>query len=102
MSLRPVWTIQADNTFGALLGYIRHEWGVTAARSFHEEVEHTVDLLVVFPEGGILERAELEIRSIPVARQVRLFYRVADDQLIILDFVDVRTQRFQRTRGNPP
>ncbi|HMQ75716.1 MAG TPA: type II toxin-antitoxin system RelE/ParE family toxin [Flavobacteriales bacterium] len=99
MSRRPVWTIQADETFGEILAYIRQEWGVAAAQAFFGEVEHTVDLLVAFPEGGILERPELGIRSIPVARQVRLFYRLDDELLILLELIDVRTQRFQGMRG---
>jgi hypothetical protein len=45
-----------------------------------------------------MEVPELNIRSIPVARQVRLFYRVNNDRLILLVFLDVRTQAFQRLR----
>ena len=48
--------------------------------------------------GGVLEVQDKGIRSIPVARQVRLFYRIADDALIILEFIDTRTERFQVSR----
>jgi hypothetical protein len=42
---------------------------------------------------------DLSIRSIPVARQVRLFYVVREDVLIALVFTDTRTGRFQQLRG---
>jgi hypothetical protein len=42
---------------------------------------------------------DLGIRSIPVARQVRLFYVVRADVLIVLEFIDTRTGRFQQLRG---
>jgi plasmid stabilization system protein ParE len=98
MRLEQFWTTQADDAFGDILHYLRKEWGSSVADAFHSEVERTVDLLIKFPEGGVIEVEHLGIRSIPVAKQVRLFYRISGDRLIILELIDVRTQRFQAGR----
>ena len=60
---------------------------------------HTIAILEVFPNGGVLEVTDHGIRSIPVARQVRLFYRIDGDRLIILEFIDTRSERFQQLKG---
>ena len=52
------------------------------------DVAHTIALLEIFPKGGVLEVRDKGIRSIPVARQVRLFYRISDEAVIVLEFID--------------
>jgi plasmid stabilization system protein ParE len=74
MSLRSVWTIQAEAAYNALLRYWELEWGPMVADAFRADVAHTIALLEVFPDAGVMERRTEQIRSIPVARQVRLFY----------------------------
>lgn len=73
-------------------------WGRAVALAFHDEVQRTIGLLSVLPSGGVMEFQPFGIRSIPVARQVRLFYRVDSGRLILLVFLDVRGELFQRVR----
>lgn len=98
MSLHSFWTKEAEASFGSILDYLEAEWGALVAEAFAADVEHTIMLLEVFPLAGVMEVPEKGIRSIPVARQVRLFYRSSSEALFILDFVDTRTERFQGTR----
>ncbi len=98
MNLRSYWTKEAEASFRAILAYLESEWGELVADAFASDVAHTIALLEVFPNGGVLELQERGIRSIPVARQVRLFYRVASDAIFVLEFIDTRTERYQDTK----
>ncbi len=68
MSLRSLWTREAEFGFREITHYLEGEWGTLVADAFASDVAHTIALLEVFPHGGVLEVAELGIRSIPVAR----------------------------------
>lgn len=98
MSLRSLWTREAEDSFRSIVAYLETEWGATVAEAFVAEVEQTVSLLENFPHMGVVEVKDKGIRSIPVARQVRLFHRVQDDAIIVLEFIDTRTERFQNIR----
>lgn len=99
MSLKALWTKPAEASFGSILAYMEKEWGTLVADAFASDVAQTIAFLEVFPNGGVWEVRDKGIRSIPVARQVRLFYRIADDVLIVLELIDTRTERFQGIRG---
>lgn len=75
------------------------EWGGLVADAFVSDVIHTIAILEVFPNGGVPEVTDHGILSIPIARQVRLFYRIDGDRLIILEYIDTRTERFQQLKG---
>ena len=98
MNLRSYWTKEAEVSFRAILTYLENEWGEMVADAFASDVAHTITLLEIFPNGGVVELKEKGIRSIPVARQVRLFYRVASDAIFVLEFIDTRTERYQDSR----
>ena len=74
------------------------EWGRSVADAFASDVLHTIALLQVFPRGGTIEVRQKRVRSIPVVRQVRWFYRVEGDSVIILEFIDTRSERYQDSR----
>ena len=98
MSLRSLWTREAESGFNEIADYLEAEWGGLVADAFVSDVIHTIAILEVFPNGGVLEVTDHGIRSIPVARQVRLFYRIDGDRLIILEFIDTRSSRYNRTK----
>lgn len=99
MSLHALWTPEAEASFRAITDYLEKEWGERVADAFASDVVQTIALLEQFPNGGVIEVPDLSIRSIPVARQVRLFYVVREELLIVLEFIDTRSGRFQRVRG---
>jgi plasmid stabilization system protein ParE len=99
MSLRSLWTREAGSGFKEIADYLEGGWGDLVVDAFVSDVVHTIAILEVFPNGGVLEVVDLGIRSIPVARKVRLFYRIDGDRLIILEFIDTRSGRFQQLRS---
>ena len=98
MSLRALWTPEAEASFVAISDHLEKEWGPRVADAFASDVVQTVALLEEFPLGGVVEVPELGIRSIPVVRQVRLFYAVKVEALLVLEFIDTRSARFQGLR----
>jgi plasmid stabilization system protein ParE len=99
MNLHALWTPEAEASFRAITDYLEKEWGERVADAFASDVIQTIALLEEFPNGGVVEVPDLGIRSIPVARQVRLFYVVKQDALVVLEFIDTRTGGFQQLRG---
>lgn len=99
MSLRSLWTPEAEESFVSIVAFLEKEWGVRVAEAFTVDVLQTIALLEEFPRGGVLEVPDLGIRSIPVVKQVRLFYALKEGDLLILEFIDTRSNRFQRIRG---
>jgi plasmid stabilization system protein ParE len=99
MSLISLWTPEAEAALRGIQHYLRSEWGAQVAAAFESDVFQTVAILEAFPECGILEVPEKGIRSIPIVRQVRMFYRVTDEHIIILELIDTRSERFQQRQG---
>ena len=98
MSRKVLWTAEAEVALSDLLAYLGTGWGRTAASAFYDDVERTVALLKVFPEAGVIEVLDKGIRSIPLARQVHLFYLMSGGNVIILELIDVRSGRMQQIR----
>lgn len=98
MRLRSVWTPEAEDSFLAIIDHLVKQWGALVADAFVSDVEHTIALLENFPRGGVMEVRDLGIRSIPVARQVRLFYAIQKSNTVVLEFIDTRSEPFQRLR----
>lgn len=98
MSLQSVWTPEAETSFFVITDHLVKQWGALVADAFVSDVEHTIALLQKFPRGGVMEVRDLGIRSIPVARQVRLFYTIAKSNIVVLEFIDTRSELFQKIR----
>lgn len=98
MSLRSVWTPEAETSFFAITDHLAKQWGTFVADAFVSDVDHTIALLENFPRGGVMEVRDLGIRSIPVAQQVRLFYTTTKSNIVVLEFIDTRSELFQKIR----
>ena len=98
MSLGSLWTKEAEISYGRILEYLEMARGSSVTTAFEAEVSHTIALLEVFPDAGVLDLHTEGIRSIQVARQVRLFYRHTSAFIIVLEFIDTRSAEFQRLR----
>ena len=76
--------------------YIYREFGGQSKDEFLQEVRKTRTLLAVNPHLGplepLLENRPEGFRSIVVARQNKMVYRLTDDRIEIVDFWDVRRE----------
>jgi len=55
MSLRSLWTKEAEASFHAIAAYLESEWGELVAEAFASDVRHTIMLLEIFPKGACLK-----------------------------------------------
>ncbi len=80
----------ARRNYRQIKNHIRSEWGWASAEAFEQKTRDLLRLLSVFPEIGSIEEYEKAIRGIPLTRHTMVFYRLKDDEVIVLSFFDVR------------
>lgn len=91
--MRILLTRRAVRNFRSIVNHIQSEWGEGAAEVFEQKTINFLDLLADFPEIGTVEFDEKQIRGFLLTRQIRVFYRIKGERIIILDFFDVRQHR---------
>jgi plasmid stabilization system protein ParE len=83
-------TSRAEKKLYGIWAYIKEKFGEKAADSFKVKSFRTLQNISYFPEVGILEVPDKQIRSFPVSTKTRVFYRIKADKLIVLTFFDSR------------
>ncbi|MBK9109537.1 MAG: type II toxin-antitoxin system RelE/ParE family toxin [Saprospiraceae bacterium] len=73
-----------------ILEYLTNEWGEKAAIKFQSKLEHLINLISSNPYLGVLENSRNRINSILLIKNIRVYYRIHDEKLIILSLFDVR------------
>ncbi|MBV6474050.1 MAG: hypothetical protein JPMHGGIA_02352 [Saprospiraceae bacterium] len=73
-----------------ILEYLTNEWGEKAAVKFQSKLEHLLNLISSNPYLGALENSRNRIYSILLIKNVRVYYRIRDEKLIVLALFDVR------------
>lgn len=58
MRLTTYWTVEAQRSFHEIDHFVRVAWGEEVAEAFAEDVIHTITLLEIFPNGGVIEVAD--------------------------------------------
>jgi plasmid stabilization system protein ParE len=96
--MKIVWTKKAQKRFGEILDYIQLYFGDPARQSFMTKTKDFTKLLYEFPEIGTLEIPEKKLRGFQLTKQTRLFYRLKNDQIILLTFFDSRQDPKRRPR----
>ncbi len=91
MAKRIVWTKRANSKFNRIIEHLNKEWGPSATKVFVRKTYHIIDLLSKNSELGTLEIPERNIRGLLLTGHNRLFYRVKDDEVILLNFFDTRS-----------
>ena len=90
MALIIQWSKKADKSFDKILAYLLLEWGESLSRSFTKKVFDFLDILSEFPELGTIENPEKGIRGFLIVKQIVVFYKITEKEIILLDFFDTR------------
>jgi plasmid stabilization system protein ParE len=88
MALKIQWSKKADKSFDKILTYLLLEWGENVARPFVKKVFDFLDILSEFPELGTIENLEKGIRGFLIVKQIVVFYKITEKEIILLDFFD--------------
>lgn len=91
MAKKIVWTKRASNKFNKIIDYLEQEWGPNVTQNFVVKVYSIVDLISDQPDLGTVENQDGKIRGFLLTKHNRLFYRVTDKEIILLNFFDTRS-----------
>ncbi len=90
MALTIFWSKRADLKFDKIIKFLDEEWGETATKAFVRKVYDFLEILQEFPEIGTLENKESNIRGFVIVKQLTLFYKINQNNIILLNFFDNR------------
>ncbi len=93
MAKKIVWTKRANIKFNGIIDYLEQEWGPNVTQNFVNKAYGIIDLISDQPDLGTLENPDKKIRGFLLTKHNRLFYRVTDTEIILLNFFDTRSGR---------
>ena len=90
MALQIVWTENGFADYKQVVDYLLQEWPINVASEFVRNAESRIETLSVFPEIGIASLKVSGVRSIILTKHNKLYYKVSDNNLEILNIFDTR------------
>ncbi len=79
-----------QNKLENLLIYIEEQFGLLVAKKLAEELDKKLITLQHYPSIGQQSTSHKNVRSILVGNHNRLYYRIEEDKLIVLNMYDTR------------
>jgi plasmid stabilization system protein ParE len=86
------------NKLVSVLSYLEEEWGSKVAHTFLDTVYARIYALPSHPNIGSLTSIR-NVRSTFITKHNRLYYKVVDNKIVILNLYDTR-RRNQGKKGN--
>ena len=91
MALEIRWTSRADIKLDHIIRYLESEWGESVVKVFMRRLYDFLEILAEFPEMGVMQYPEKNIRGFSITKQVSIFYKIEGDQIILLNLFDNRS-----------
>lgn len=92
MARKIIWTKRANLKFNKIIDYLEKEWGKNVTESFVRKAYGIIELISEQPKLGTMENPEKNIRGFLLTKHNRLFYRVTEKSIILLNFFDTRSK----------
>jgi plasmid stabilization system protein ParE len=77
------------NKLDKLLAYLQKEWSITIANEFLDKLEEKIKVIKHQPATGTTTAIE-NTRSILISKHNRVYYRIEENKIIIINMVDTR------------
>ncbi len=90
MALQVVVSKRADKNLGKILAYIHSEFGESTTIKITKKIFSCIELISEFPDVGTVEIKDKGIRGFLIKRQLKIFYRIEKNRLIIVNLFDTR------------
>lgn len=90
MALKIIWNKRAKVNFEKILEYLELSFGQQTAKTFARRSYNIIEQLSDYPELGSLEIKDKKVRGILITKHNRLFYRITEKEIILLNFFDNR------------
>lgn len=91
MARKIIWTKRANKRINQIIEYLEDEFGKNTTKSFVSKTYQLIDLISQNPHLGTMENLDKNIRGFLLTKHNRVFYRVTESEIIILNFFDTRT-----------
>lgn len=75
-----------------VLEYLEREWNAKVASAFLDIIDRRIDSLKSHPHIGALTSIR-DVRSIHVTKHNRIYYKVVDKKVILLNLYDTRKKK---------
>jgi len=85
------WTKRGKRSLDRIVRFLEEEWNEEVTTDFVVKVFHTLESLSEYPALGTVEVPEKGIRGIAITKHNRLFYRVTQNLIIVLNVYDNRS-----------
>lgn len=85
------WSPRALNEYLAVLDYLQKEWGDNVVQSFSKRVSDILNLIVTNPSVFIASQKKKDIRRCVLRRHISLYYRIKNQEIELVAFIDNRT-----------
>jgi plasmid stabilization system protein ParE len=85
------WTKRANYKFNKIIEYLESEWGENVTLNFVRRTYDIISLIADNPEIGTIENKEKRIRGFLLTKHNRLFYRITEREIVLLNFFDTRS-----------
>jgi len=96
--MKILFTKIAEKKYRSIRNHIEAEWGEKVAFAFDQKTIDFLELLKIFPEMGVKEVQEKQIRSFLLTHQTRIFYRIKQEHIVVLTFFDTRQHSNKRPK----
>lgn len=83
-------TLRAQREFHSIKRYVESEWGEIASRTFERKANELFDIMEQYPRIGKSVDEGLSIRGVQLTHHIRVYYRIHDQEIIVLTLFDVR------------
>lgn len=90
MAYKIRWTANALEDYECVIDYLVKMWPFTVALDFEDIVRKKLANLSSLPFMGIASEKKPMIRSISLTKHNRLYYRITDDTIELLNIFDTR------------
>jgi plasmid stabilization system protein ParE len=91
MAKKIVWTKRANSKFNKIIDYLEQEWGHSVTQNFVTKTYDIIELISDQSDLGTPENSEKSIRGFLLTKHNRLFYRVTEKEIVLLNFFDTRS-----------
>jgi plasmid stabilization system protein ParE len=85
-----LWTTRASSNLDRILEYLEKEWSISSVKKFNNKLLNFLELLKKKPEIGKIVLQDKNIRAFVLTKQNTIFYRLKNNQIIILQLFDNR------------
>jgi len=91
-------TDRAQKRYTAIVKQIRGEWGISVADAFERRTKNFFAILSDFPELGVLEEPQKQLRAFQLSKITRVYYQIRKTEIVVIYFFDVRQSPAKRPK----